>query len=233
MGQKVNPIGLRLGINKTWKSRWFSSGKEYVQNLVEDHKIRQLIKNLPETKNAEISEVEITRYSQRVTILLSTNRPGYLIGSKGANIEKLQETLGKFLNKKVAVKIKEVKKAELDAQMIAMNIARQIKARGPFKKAAKQAITNAIKAGAEGVKVKLSGRLGGSELSKDLQLKEKRVPLHTLRADIDYGFAEAFTTYGSIGVKVWVFKGEVLDKKPMDDAGQVVKRQPEKSEARG
>jgi len=234
MGQKVSPIGLRLGINKTWKSRWFGVGKVYVDNLIEDHKIRQLVKSLPETKNAEVSEVEITRYSaQRVSILLATSRPGYLIGTKGANIDKLQDMLSKTFNKNISVKIKEVKKPDLDAQMIAIGLAKQLKSRGSFKKTIRQVAANAMRAGAEGIKIKLTGRLAGSELSRVMEHKERRVPLHTLRADIDYGFSEAFTTYGVIGVKVWVFKGEVFDKKPRDDAGQVVRRQVEKADERG
>lgn len=232
MGQKVNPIGLRLGINKTWKSRWFSTGKEFIENLHEDIRIRNLLKNMPETKNADVSDIEIIRYSQRVTVFLNTSRPGYLIGSKGTNIEKLQDTLSKLVGKKVAVKIKEVKKPEADAQIIAMNIARQIKARASFKKVVKQAVQGAIKAGAEGVKVKISGRLGGAELSRIMEVKERRVPLHTLRADIDYGFSEAFTTYGAIGVKVWVFKGEIFEKSTKDDAGQIVKKAGDRAEER-
>lgn len=224
MGQKVNPIGFRLGINKTWKSRWFGIGTDYVDTLHEDLMLRKAVRNLPETKGAEIADVEITRYSQRVTVFLSTSRPGYLIGAKGANIEKIQESLSKLINKKVAIKIKEIKKPEADAQIVAMNIARQLKARGSFKKALKTSITGAMKNGAQGIKIKISGRLGGAELSRTMEMKEGRVPLHTLRADIDYGFAESFTTYGAIGVKVWIFNGEVFQKSQKDDAGQILKK---------
>lgn len=224
MGQKVNPIGLRLGINRTWKSRWFAAGKEFVENLHEDIKLRQLIETLPETRSADISDVEIVRFSERVTVYLTTARAGSLIGAKGANIEKLQDILSRAVGKKVQIKVKEVKKPELDAQLVAMNIARQIKNRGSFKKVIRSAINAAIKAGAEGAKIKVSGRLDGAELSRSVEFKERRVPLHTLRADIDYGFAEAFTTYGVIGVKVWIFKGEIFEKSTKDDAGQVVKK---------
>ncbi len=232
MGQKVNPIGFRLGINKTWKSRWFAAGSDYVNTLHEDLKIRKAVKDLPETKGAEISDIEITRYSQRVTVFLSTSRPGYLIGAKGANIEKIQESLSKLVEKKVAIKIKEIKKPEADAQIIAMNVARQLKARGSFKKALKTSISSAMKGGVQGVKIKISGRLGGAELSRTMEMKDGRVPLHTLRADIDYGFAEAFTTYGAIGVKVWVFNGEVFQKSQKDDAGQILKKGGERTAER-
>lgn len=233
MGQKVHPIGLRLGINKTWKSRWYVDPREYAKTLHEDLKLRKALYELPEAKGADISEIEIVRQPQRVTVIINTARPGVIIGSKGANIEKIGEKLQAIVDKKVAIKIKEIKKPDADAQIISLNVARQLKSRGSFRKALKMAITNAMKNGAQGVKIKISGRLGGAEMSRDLEMKEGRVPLHTLRADIDYGFSEAFTTYGAIGVKVWVFNGEVFKKDLKEDAGSLVKKAPEKMAEKG
>lgn len=233
MGQKVNPIGLRLGINKTWKSRWYVDPRDYSKTLHEDLMLRKAIGNLPETKGADIAGIEIIRQPQRITVVISTARPGVIIGAKGANIEKIGEGLQKIVDKKVAIKIKEIKKPDADSQIVALNIARQLKSRGSFRKALKQSIQNAMKNGAQGIKIKISGRLGGAEMSRDMQMKEGRVPLHTLRADIDYGFAEAFTTYGAIGVKVWIFNGEVYKRDMKDDAGLLVKKSNEKNAERG
>lgn len=233
MGQKVHPIGFRLGVNKTWKSRWYVDPRDYAKTLHEDLRLRKAIGELPETKGADISAIEIIRQPQRITVIINTARPGVIIGAKGANIEKIGEGLQKIVDKKVAIKIKEIKKPDADAQIIALNIARQLKSRGSFRKALKMSIQNAMKNGAQGVKVKISGRLGGAEMSRDMQMKDGRVPLHTLRADIDYGFAEAFTTYGAIGVKVWVFNGEIYKKDLKDDAGLLVKKNTEKSTERG
>ncbi len=230
MGQKVHPYGLRLGINKTWKSRWFVDPREYAKTLHEDLKLRKAIMDLPETKGADIAEIEIVRQPQRITVLINTARPGVIIGSKGANIEKIGERLQKLVDKKVAIKIKEIKKPEADAQIVALNVARQLKNRGSFRKALKQAITNAMKNGAQGIKIMISGRLGGAEMARTMQLKEGRVPLQTLRADLDYGFAEAFTTYGAIGVKVWIFNGDVFERNGKDDAGVIVKKSLDKKE---
>ncbi|MCX7655011.1 30S ribosomal protein S3 [Treponema sp. J25] len=233
MGQKVNPIGLRLGINKTWSSRWYVDPREYADTLHEDLKLRKLVLTMPETKGAEIAEVEIIRHPQRITIVIHTARPGVIIGVKGANIEKIGSELQKHASKKVQIKIKEVRNPDNNAQLIAENIARQLLARGSFRKAMKQAISNAIKKGnAQGIKVRLSGRLGGAEMSRTEELKEGRVPLHTLRADIDYGFAEAHTTYGAIGVKVWVFNGMKYGKEQKEDAGALVKKRRERVPAR-
>lgn len=233
MGQKVNPIGLRLGINKTWSSRWYVDPREYADTLHEDLKLRKLVLTMPETKGAEIAEVEIIRHPQRITIVIHTARPGVIIGVKGANIEKIGSELQKHASKKVQIKIKEVRNPDNNAQLIAENIARQLLARGSFRKAMKQAIGNAIKKGnAQGIKVRLSGRLGGAEMSRTEELKEGRVPLHTLRADIDYGFAEAHTTYGAIGVKVWVFNGMKYGKEQKEDAGALVKKRRERVPAR-
>ncbi|MBE6349728.1 MAG: 30S ribosomal protein S3 [Spirochaetaceae bacterium] len=224
MGQKVNPIGLRLGINKTWQSRWYADSREYADLVLEDLKIRKMIDNLPECKNSDIAEIEIVRHPQRVTIVIHTARPGAIIGAKGANIEKIGVEIQKQLTKKVQIKIKEIKRAEVNASLISQNIARQLVNRGSFRKALKQATNNAMKAGCQGIKIRLSGRLGGAEMSRTEEHKEGRVPLHTLRADIDYGFAEAHTTFGKIGIKVWVYNGMMYSHEQNEDAGQLVKK---------
>jgi len=230
MGQKVHPYGLRLGINKTWKSRWYVDPRDYAKTLHEDLKLRKAIFELPETKGADISDLEIVRQPQRVTVIINTARPGVIIGAKGATIEKIGEQLQKLIDKKVSIKIKEIKKPDTDAQIVALNVARQLKNRGSFRKALKQSITNAMKNGAQGIKIKISGRLGGAEMARTMELKDGRVPLQTLRADLDYGFAEAFTTYGAIGVKVWVFNGEKFERNTKEDAGVLVKKSLEKKE---
>ncbi|MCL2208926.1 MAG: 30S ribosomal protein S3 [Treponema sp.] len=233
MGQKVNPTGLRIGINKTWGSRWFVDPREYVDALHEDLLLRKLIMDIPETKGADIAELEIIRHPQRITITIHTARPGVIIGVKGANIEKIGNDLQKKVSKKVQIKIKEVRNADNNAQIIAQNIARQLLARSSFRRTMKQAITNAIKKGnAQGVKVRLSGRLGGAEMSRTEEAKEGRIPLHTLRADIDYGFCEAHTPFGSIGVKVWVYNGMKYGKEQKEDAGALVRKRRERASAR-
>jgi len=230
MGQKVHPYGLRLGINKTWKSRWYVDPRDSAKTLHEDLKLRKAIFELPETKGADISDLEIVRQPQRVTVIINTARPGVIIGAKGATIEKIGEQLQKLIDKKVSIKIKEIKKPDTDAQIVALNVARQLKNRGSFRKALKQSITNAMKNGAQGIKIKISGRLGGAEMARTMEMKDGRVPLQTLRADLDYGFAEAFTTYGAIGVKVWVFNGEKFERNTKEDAGVLVKKSLEKKE---
>jgi len=233
MGQKVNPTGLRIGINKTWGSRWYVDPKEYVDTLHEDLKLRKVIMDMPETKGADIAELEIIRHPQRITITIHTARPGVIIGVKGANIEKIGNDLQKTVSKKIQIKIKEVRNADNNAQIIAQNIARQLLARSSFRRTMKQAITNAIKKGnAQGVKVRLSGRLGGAEMSRTEEAKEGRIPLHTLRADIDYGFAEAHTAFGSIGVKVWVYNGMKYGNEQKEDAGALVRKRRERAPAR-
>jgi small subunit ribosomal protein S3 len=225
VGQKVNPTGLRLGINKTWGSRWYADPKEYADTLHEDIKLRAFITAMPETRGADIAELEIIRHPQRITITIHTARPGVIIGVKGANIEKIGSELQKHVSKKIQIKIKEVRNADSNAQIVAQNIARQLLARSSFRRTMKQAIANAIKKGnAQGVKVRLSGRLGGAEMSRTEEAKEGRIPLHTLRADIDYGFAEAHTTYGSIGVKVWVYNGMKYGKEQKEDAGALIRK---------
>lgn len=232
MGQKVNPIGLRVGINRTWASRWYVDPRDYADTLHEDLKLRKLVSELPETKGADIAELEIIRHPQRITIVIHTARPGVIIGVKGANIEKIGGELQKHVAKKIQIKIKEVRNADNNAQLISQNIARQLLARGSFRKAMKQAISNAMKKGnAQGVKVRLSGRLGGAEMSRTEEYKEGRVPLHTLRADIEYGFSEAHTTFGAIGVKVWVYNGMKYGKEQKEDAGVLVRKRRDRAPA--
>jgi small subunit ribosomal protein S3 len=224
VGQKVNPIGLRLGINKDWSSRWYVEPRDYAKTLHEDLGIRKRIYELPETKGADIADIEIIRHPQRVTVIIHTARPGVLIGVKGANIEKIGAEIQKVATKKLQIKIKEIKKVDTNAQLVAQNVARQLENRGSFRKAIKMAIANAMKGGAQGCKIRVSGRLGGSDMSRTEELKEGRVPLHTLRADIDYGFTEAQTTFGKIGVKVWIYQGMVYSSDKNEDAGMLARK---------
>ena len=217
MGQKVNPIGLRLGINKTWKSKWYVDPKEYADTLHEDLKLRKALLACPEVAGAEIADVEIIRKPQRITMVVATARPGIIIGSKGANVEKLAEKMQKLTATKRQIRIKEIKKSECDAQLIAQNIAKQLENRGVFRRVMKNAISRAMAGGVQGIKVKCSGRLGGAEIARTEWLKEGRVPLHTLRSDIDYGFKDANTSYGVIGIKVWVFNGEIYEHQNLDE----------------
>lgn len=228
MGQKVNPYGLRLGINKGWKSKWYVDPREYADTLHEDLALRKALDTLPETRGAEISDVEIIRHPQRITIVIHTSRPGIIIGAKGANIEKIGGRLQKIAEKKIQIKIKEVKKPEVDAQIVALNIARQLRSRGSFRRTLKMALQNARKAGVQGIKIRIAGRLGGAEMSREETVKAGRIPLHTLRADIDYGFAESNTTFGVIGVKVWIFNGEVYKKDRKEDAGALLRGKKER-----
>jgi len=232
MGQKVNPYGFRLGVNKTWKSKWYVDPKDYAKTLHEDLAIRKAFEDFPEAKGADISDLEIVRQPQMVTIIVHTARPGVIIGAKGANIEKVTSRLQKLTDKKVQVKIKEIKKPEIDAKVVALNIARQLKGRAAFRRVLKMAVQNAMKSGVKGIKIKIAGRLGGAEMARELEVKDGRIPLHTLRANIDYGFAEANTTFGVIGVKVWVFRGEVYGQEKKDDAGVLVRKHREKTQAR-
>ena len=224
MGQKVNPYGLRLGINKTWKSKWYVDPRDYANCLHEYLALRKALMDSPEARGAEIGDIEIIRQPQRITMMIYTARPGVIIGTKGANIEKIGQALQKLTDKKIQVKIKEVKKPEASAQIVALNIARQLKGRVAFRRVLKMTASNSMKSGVKGIKIKISGRLGGAEMARTQEVKEGRIPLHTLRADIDYGFAEANTTFGKIGVKVWVFKGEVYGHEQKDDAGLLVSR---------
>lgn len=225
MGQKVNPIGLRLGINKDWKSRWYVDPRDYAKTLHEDLALRKKLFEMPETKGSDMAEIEVVRHPQRVTVVIHTARPGVLIGVKGANIEKIGAELQKIATKKVQIKIKEIKKTDTNAQVVAQSVARQLENRGSFRKALKSAVANAMKGGAQGCKIRVSGRLGGADMSRTEQYKEGRVPLHTLRADIDYGFFEAHTTFGKIGIKVWIYQGMVYRSDKNEDAGTLLKRQ--------
>lgn len=209
MGQKVNPISLRLGIVKTWESRWYA-GKKYADYILEDYNIRKFIKK--KLYHAGISRVEIERSSKRVRLRVFTSRPGIVIGKKGSEIALLKKELEKIVSHEVIIDIQEVRKPELDAQLVAENIALQIVRRVAFRRAMKRGISSAMRFGAEGIKIICSGRLGGAEMARTEQYREGRIPLHTLRADIDYGFVEARTTYGIIGIKVFIFKGEILKK---------------------
>ncbi len=234
MGQKVNPIGLRLGVNKTWQSKWYVDPREYADTLHEDLVLRKALLACPEVAGAEISEVEIIRKPQRISMVIATARPGVIIGAKGANVEKIAEKMQKLTEKKVQIKIKEIKKSECDAQLIAQNIARQLEGRGAYRRAMKNAISRAMMGGVQGIKIKCSGRLGGAEIARNEQMKEGRVPLHTLRSDIDYGFAAANTSFGAIGVKVWVFNGEIYNNAVKNDDEAVAANGRNKAEeARG
>ena len=210
MGHKINPIGLRLGINRNWESRWYPDFKTAPESLGEDHKIRTFLKK--ELYYAGISNIIIERTAKRLRVTLVAARPGIIIGKKGADIEKLKTRLQSLIGKTVAINIKEEKKAMISGQLVAENVATQLERRVAFRSAMKKVMQNALRAGAKGIKVAVAGRLGGAEMARTEWYREGRVPLHTLRAKIDYGFAEAQTTYGIIGIKVWIFKGEVLSK---------------------
>ncbi|MFW6148352.1 MAG: 30S ribosomal protein S3 [Atribacterota bacterium] len=207
MGQKVHPKGLRIGIIRDWDVKWFSR-KKYSQNVFEDHKIRKHIKE--NLKHAGISTINIERIANRIRITINCARPGIIIGRKGVEVNKLKDSLSKLVDGELQINIKEVKVSEIDAQLVAEDIANQILRRTSVKRTMKQSASRAIKMKAEGIKIMIAGRIGGAEIARTEWHMEGRLPLHTLRADIDYGFAEANTTYGKIGVKVWIFKGEIL-----------------------
>jgi small subunit ribosomal protein S3 len=211
MGQKVNPIGFRLGITRTWDSIWYEEKKKYSDNLHEDLKIKKFI--FKKKTNAGIARIGIERFPDRVNINIHAGRPGVLIGKKGVDIEKLKSELQKIASKNVYINIIEVKKPEKNSKLIAEQIAAQVVNRFPYRRAVKQAINNAIRSGALGVKVMVSGRLNNAEMARTESYKDGQIPLHTLRADIDYGFAEALTTFGLIGIKVWIYNGEILSNK--------------------
>ena len=212
MGQKVNPIGMRLQVNRTWDSRWFAEGADYGRLLLEDLKIRQyIVKTLPQ---AAISKVVIERPAKLCRISIYAARPGVIIGKKGADIEKLRKKLSEMTNSETHLNIVEVRKPEVDAALVAESIAQQLERRVSFRRAMKRAVQNAMRMGALGIRVNVSGRLGGAEIARTEWYREGRVPLHTLRADIDYALAEATTPYGIIGVKTWIFKGEIMEHDP-------------------
>jgi len=216
LGQKVHPIGLRLGIVKTWESRWFAE-KNYAEYIHEDYTLRKFLKE--KLYHAGVSRIEIERSSKRIRLRIFTARPGIVIGKKGSEIEQLKKELEKKISQEIFIDIQEVRKPEIDAQLVAENVAMQIVRRVAFRRAMKRGVTSAMRFGAQGVKIICSGRLGGAEMARREWYKEGRIPLHTLRADIDYGFTEARTTYGAIGVKVFVFKGEILKKDQIEFAG--------------
>ncbi|MCF1503174.1 30S ribosomal protein S3 [Afifella sp. H1R] len=212
MGQKVNPIGLRLGINKTWDSRWFASDAEYGPLLHEDLKIRRAL--MEDLKQAAVSRIVIERPHKKCRVTIQTARPGIVIGKKGADIEKLRRKVARMTDSEVHINIVEVRKPETDAALIAQSIAQQLERRVAFRRAMKRSVQSAMRLGAQGIRIACGGRLGGAEIARAEWYREGRVPLHTLRADIDFGTATAHTAYGTIGIKVWVFKGEILEHDP-------------------
>jgi small subunit ribosomal protein S3 len=209
LGQKVNPLGFRLGVIKSWDSRWFA-GKDYAAFIEDDYNLRKFLKK--KLYHAGISKIEIERWAKRVRLRIYAARPGIVIGKKGAEIEQLKKELEKMVPQEVVIDIQEVRKPEVDAQLVAENVALQIVRRVAFRRAMKRGVSSAMRFGAQGIKICCSGRLGGAEMARTEWYKEGRIPLHTLRADIDYGFTAARTTYGIIGVKVWIFHGEILEK---------------------
>ncbi len=213
MGQKINPIGLRLGVNRTWDSRWFASKAEYGKLLHEDMKIREVL--MAGLKQAAISKIVIERPHRKCRVNIYSARPGVVIGKKGADIDKLRKQVAKLTKSEVAINIVEVRKPEVDATLVADSIAQQLERRVAFRRAMKRAVQSAMRLGAEGIRINCSGRLGGAEIARLEWYREGRVPLHTLRADVDYGVATAHTAYGTCGIKVWVFKGEILEHDPM------------------
>ena len=211
MGQKVNPIGIRLGISRDHNSVWFAEKDKYREILFNDFQVREFLKK--ELDNAFVSKIHIERPAQSAKVTIHTARPGMIIGKRGEDIDRLREKLTQIMNVPVSLNIQEIRKPDLDAQLVAANIALQLEKRAMFRRVIKRAAQNTTRQGALGVKIKVSGRLGGAEIARSEWHKEGRVPLHTLRADVDYGLAEAKTTYGIIGVKVWIFRGELIDKK--------------------
>ena len=213
MGQKVNPIGLRVGINRTWDSRWYANKREYGALLHEDIRIRRFLQK--RLHQAGVSRIVIERPAKKARVTISTARPGLVIGKKGADIEKLRQALSKMTGSDVHLNIVEIRKPEIDAKLVAENICNQLERRIAFRRAMKRAVQSAMRLGALGIRINCGGRLGGAEIARTEWYREGRVPLHTLRADIDYGEATAFTAYGTCGVKVWVFKGEIMEHDPM------------------
>jgi small subunit ribosomal protein S3 len=208
MGRKVHPICFRLKINKTWEGRWFADGEEYVKNLHQDFELRDLVRN--DAPRAGVSRIEIERFPGKVKIVVHTAKPGILIGRKGENVKKIRQNLETVVGKKIDLEIKEIKSPDLDAYLVAQNIAEQLERRISYQRAMKRAIQQAMRQGGQGIRVEVSGRLSGAEMARTVNMREGRVPRQTLRADIDYSQSEALTTYGRIGVKVWIYKGEVL-----------------------
>jgi len=213
MGQKVNPIGLRLGINRTWDSRWFAARGEYGKLLHEDMRIREIL--MKELKQAAVSKIIIERPHKKCRVTIHSARPGVVIGKKGADIDKVRKMVAKLTDSEVVLNIVEVRKPEIDATLVAESIAQQLERRVAFRRAMKRAVQSAMRLGAQGIRINCSGRLGGAEIARQEWYREGRVPLHTLRADVDYGVGTAHTAYGTCGIKVWIFKGEILEHDPM------------------
>jgi small subunit ribosomal protein S3 len=221
MGQKVHPTGFRLGIATDWTSKWYANTADFANFLAEDQKIRDFLKK--KLSQAGVSRIQISRPAKSVAVTIHTARPGIIIGKKGEDIERLRHevaALGSVHLNNVKINIEEIRKPELDAQLVAESVASQLERRVMFRRAMRRSVTNAMRIGAEGIKINVSGRLNGAEIARNEWYREGRVPLHTLRADIDYGFAEALTTYGILGVKVWIYKGEVFDLETKDSSGQ-------------
>ena len=219
MGQKVNPIGFRVGVIRTWDSRWFAKGKAYMEYLKEDYRLRKFIKD--KLKHAGVAKIEMERAANKVKVIISTARPGVVIGKKGTGIDGLKAEVQKLTKSDVTVNIQEIRKPDLDAQLVAENIALQLEKRISWRRALKKAMAAAIRGGVRGIKIRVSGRLDGAEIARSEWYNEKSVPLHTLRADIDYGTAEALTTYGLIGLKVWIYRGDIYSAREMEEAGRV------------
>ena len=219
MGQKVNPIGLRVGINRTWDSRWFSKGKQYAANLQEDYKLRAYIKE--KLKHAGVAKIEMERAAKKLKVIISTARPGVVIGKKGTGIDGLKADIQKLTTSEVFVNIQEVRKPDLDAQLVSESIALQLEKRVSWRRAIKKAMAASLRSGVRGIKIMVAGRLDGAEIARTEWYTEKSVPLHTLRADIDYGTAEALTTYGIIGVKVWIYRGDIMSAREVQEASRV------------
>ncbi len=231
MGQKTHPVGFRLGIIRGWDSNWYAEKKDMPAKLVEDEEIRRYL--TARLKRAGLSRVIIERTPKRVILTLHTSRPGVVIGRGGAEVEKLREELKKLTNKDIQININEIKRPELDASLVAQNVAQQLEGRVSFRRAMKQAITAAMRMGAEGIRIKVGGRLGGAEMGRVEQYLEGRVPLHTIRADIDYAEATAFTIYGTTGVKVWVYRGEILGKPDLSPNVQAQRQQMQQMQSGG
>jgi small subunit ribosomal protein S3 len=219
VGHKVNPIGFRVGVIRTWDSRWYAKGPLYIENLHEDFKLRKYLQE--KLRHAGVARIEMERAAKKVKIIISTARPGVVIGKKGSGIDQLKADVQKLTPNEVFINIQEVRKPDIDAQLAAENIAIQLEKRISWRRALKKAMAAAIRGGVRGVKVQVAGRLDGSEIARTEWYTEKSVPLHTLRADIDYGTARALTTYGIIGVKVWIYKGDVLSQREVEEAGRV------------
>ncbi len=219
MGQKINPIGFRVGVIRTWDSRWFAKGKTYLDYLHEDYRLRKYIKD--KLRHAGVSKIEMERAANKVRIIIYTARPGVVIGKKGTGIDALRSDIQKQTSNEVIVSIQEVRKPDMDAQLVAENIALQLEKRISWRRALKKALAAGIRGGVRGIKIRVSGRLDGAEIARSEWYNEKSVPLHTLRADIDYGTAEALTGYGLIGLKVWIYRGDVFTARELEEAGRV------------